>query len=121
MRITELVDAVVQRAIRRVSVGEEQVHHEVFMRLVERPVEYPLKVQAAVKPFTHGMAEVPQVVLILTMAGIHPGDTIVRRVTFHSFPPVDATVDQAVMEELASMREEKVQQAQQIEQAVGGN
>ena len=121
MRITELVDAIVQRAIRRVSVGEEQVHHEVFIRLVEAPVEYLPEVKSAVSPFTHYMAETPQVILVLTMAGIHPGDTIVRRIVFQQFMPNETTVDQAVMEELASMREEKVRQARQIEQAVGGN
>ena len=104
MRITEHYDAVVQKTINRVSVGEEGVEYEVFLRFRDDPRS----------PFPK---EIPELVVVMTMNALQRGDRLAGWVTFDSVMPRDRSVDEAVQEELSEMRERRILLVKQFEHA----
>lgn len=93
MRITERYDQIVRDTIRRVTVGEDQVDHEVLM-------------ETTVSPRT-GRRQ-PTLIIVLTMSGLNAGDRIGDMIFYDTPYPAIEEIDRAVQELLHSLRKTKL-------------
>lgn len=99
MRITERYDVIVQETLRRVTVGEDQVDHEVIIETAPIPGTPQRR---------------PLLVIVLTMSGLKPGERIGDMIMFESVDPPREDVDLAVQNCLFNLRQAKLAMVSQL-------
>jgi hypothetical protein len=110
MRITERYEAVVKQTLRRITVGEDDVDHEVFIRFVTAKMD------------SGAIGEKPLLVVALTMPSLTPGKRFGAVSEFSSLYPSPDELDERVQGMLRDLRNLRLNAVHQIERtAVGGN